>query len=165
MGLHSPFGYVGYEVTFADILVNIIDKLCAHCHTNDDYRKGCRECPAGQLLSECKDYLLSYDESDKRFDLYASEEWAIRRKEPYNKEDPRRQKDAEMAQDYKPECEVLRAMKAKLKRINPHPFYFVKGGKKGHRRPKPFNDFIVLLEQYRLLRHSRLERWGLLVFE
>ena len=165
MGLHSPFGYVNYEVPLSELFIDCLDKLCAHCHTNDDYEQKCRGCPAGQLIFECRDYILSSDESDKRFLLYVSDEWAKKRREIYGKEDPPevRQKDSEMAEDYRPECDVLRAMKVKIKRIAPHPFFYVRGGSRGYRRPKILSDFVELVANYKGLRDKRLAKWGLLV--
>jgi len=162
MGLHSPFGYVNYEIPLAELFADCLDKLCAHCHTNEDYNAGCHGCPAGQLIYACREYILSAGESDKRFELYASDEWAGKQKQIYGKENPPelRQKDREMAQDYKPECEILRAIKAKIRKITPHPFFYVRG-KGRHRRPKALKDFKVLVAEYRRLYNERLGKWGL----
>ena len=161
MGLHSPFGYVDYEVPLAQLLISILDKLCAHCHTDKDYDNGCRGCPAGNLVFECKEYILSSGESDKRFELYASDEWAQRAVRKPSEEE--RQKDLEMAEDYRPECDILRAMKSKIKRIKPHPFFYVHGGKGGHRRPKVLNDFAELVDSYGKKREYRLRKWGIII--
>jgi hypothetical protein len=159
MGLHSPFGYVNYETQMANLFFHVLDKLCAHCHTNRDYQEGCRGCPAGNLVFECKEYILCAIESDKQFELYASEEWA---KRAVRKASPEGQaKDREMAQDYKPECDFLRAMKQKIKRITPHPLFYVRGGKKGYRCTKTLTNFVELAREYEKLREVRLRKWGL----
>lgn len=156
MGLHSPFGYLSYEVTFANLLIHILDKLCSHCHTDEDYQGGCKSCPAGNLVFECRDYILTAHESDKRFELYASEEWA---KKTVTKTNPATQaKDKEMAQAYKPECDILRVMKQKVKRITPHPFFYVRGRKGVYRRPNVLADFVKLTEGYEQLSESRLRK-------
>ena len=163
MGLHSPFSYVDYEVPLAELFIAILDKLCAHCHTNKDYERGCRGCPAGNLLYECKDYLLTAEESDKRFELYASDEWAKRRAEnnlPVPSEEERA-RDLEMADAYRPECDTLRAMKARIKRITPHSFFYVRDSKRGHRRPKSLSEFVELAECLSKAREYRLRKWGL----
>jgi hypothetical protein len=164
MGLRSPFDYVNYEVSMAELLVGILDKLCAHCHTNRDYQEGCRSCPAGVLAFACRDYILGAEESDKRFELYASDGWQANRKEHYGHTDSLDEiaKNREIAQDYKPECEVLRAMKQRIKGIQSHPFFYVRHHRKyPYERPKALSDFVGLLDRYRELRKSRLERWGL----
>ena len=158
MGLRSPFGYIGYEVTFGNLLVKLLDELCSHCHTNDDYHKGCRQCPAGNLIYEIKEYLEDYDESDKRFELYASDEWAERAKRKPSEEE--RRKELSMADDYRPECNVLRLIKPVLKRIKPKPCYYVRS-RGGFKRPKPLEDFATLIEDYSDKRKARLNKWGL----
>jgi len=174
MGLHSPFGYVNYEVPMAELFIDILDKLCAHCHTNDDYRRGCtnddyrrgcRECPAGNLAFECRDYILNAEEEDKHYDLYTSDEWQNKRKEMYGKPDPPEEieKWRKLADEHCAESNVLRAMKAKIKRITPHPFFYVRHHRKyPYERPKVLSDFAELTEKYKKLRNDRLRRWGLL---
>lgn len=164
MGLHSPFNYVGYEVSFSEIFINILDKLCAHCHTADDYRKGCRECPAGNLAFECRRYILSPDESDKQFELYASGEWAEKKEKlghPKPSEETR-EKDRQIALEYKPECDVLRAMKHTIRSITPHSFFYVRHHRKyPYERPKALTEFAELTKNYKILREARLRKWGL----
>jgi len=165
MGLHSPFGYVGYEVQLAELFIDILDKLCAHCHTNDDYRRGCRECPAGNLALECRDYILNAVEEDKHHEFYLSEKWAKRKEEmghPKPTEDDLA-RDQYFAGEYKPECEVLRAMKEKIKGITPHPFFYVRHRRKcSYKRPKRLSDFVELTAKYKALKDARLRRWRLL---
>lgn len=152
MGLHSPFNYVNYEVQMAELFIDILDKLCAHCHTNDDYEKGCHGCLAGALAFECKDYIITAEEEDKHFELYASEEWAKRReanKMPIPTQEEREQ-DLTIAQRYKPKSEILRAMKRTIKSITPHPFFYVRHYRKyPYERPKAFADFVELTEKYK----------------
>lgn len=122
MGIHSPFGYVGYEVQFAEILTDILDKLCAGCHTSNDFWKGCQECPAGNLALECRRYILNA-----------------------------------MEQDYFPSCELLRAMKKKIKRLKPKPFFY----RGTPHRPKVLADFAELTAKYKaLLEAQRQKRLG-----
>lgn len=158
MGLRAPFGYVNYEVTFGRLLVKLLDELCSHCHTNDDYEKGCRGCPAGNLIYEIKEYLQYYDESDKRFELYASDEWEQRSGRATS--DEQKQKELQIAEDYRPECDVLRQIKPIVKRIRPKPFYFVRG-KSAYRRPKVLNDFALLIEEYAVKRASHFAKRGI----
>jgi hypothetical protein len=154
-----------YEVAMAELFIDILDKLCAHCHTNEDYRKGCRECPAGNLAFECRDYVLNAIEEDKHHELYLSKEW-IKRKEEMGHPRPTEEeltKERYFVQEYKPECEVLRAMKKKIKGITPHPFFYVRHHKKyPYERPKRLSDFVELTEKYKKLRNDRLRKWGLL---
>jgi len=64
MGIHSPFGYVGYEKKFLKTFINLLDDFCSRCHTDRDFHKGCRGCPVGNLIYEAKEYLLNAYESD-----------------------------------------------------------------------------------------------------
>jgi len=66
MGLRSPFGYVGYEKSFAETFVYLIDHFCRSCHTEDDFAEGCRGCPVGVLIYAAKDYVLdAYEGNDE----------------------------------------------------------------------------------------------------
>jgi len=164
MGLHSPFGYVDYEVAMAELFIDILDKLCAHCHTNDDYSKGCHECSAGNLAFECRDYILTAEEEDKHHELYVSEEWLERRRELgyLEQTEEERKRELKFAEEYKPECEVLRALKVKIEHITPHPFFYVRHHQKyPYERPKALADFIEMTEKYKKLRADRLHKWGL----
>ena len=162
MGLHSPFGYVSYEVPLSELFIDILDKLCAHCHTNDDYCEGCSECPAGILALECRDYILETLEEDKHHELYASDEWEERRLTLCYPPTPPEEKEKElrMAGEYKSECEILRLMKQKIKGIKPHPIFYIRGHRKHYGRPKRLADFVALTEHYKELRGSRLCKWG-----
>ena len=159
MGLHSPFGYVDYEVPMAELLIDILDKLCAHCHTNNDYCKGCAECPAGNLVFECKSYVLGAEEEDKHYELYTSAEWQNKRKELYGKEDPPEEVERwrKLADKCRPESEVLRAMKRKVEGITPHPFFYVRPGTRRapYERPKALEDFAGLTSDLKKLREER----------
>lgn len=165
MGLRSPFGYVNYEVQMSELFINILDKLCAHCHTNDDYgKKGCHGCPAGNLAFECRDYILTAVEEDTHYGLYASAEWQAKRKKLYGKEDPPEEIERwrAMAEEHRGESEILRAMKAKAKQLAPHPFFYVRHHRKyPYERPKALSDFIELAEKFKELRHERLRKLGL----
>ena len=56
MSLHSPEGYIGYELSFLKTLRNNLVMFCNGCHTNADYGT-CRRCPIGNLNYKCADYL------------------------------------------------------------------------------------------------------------
>lgn len=164
MGLHSPFGYVDYEVAFAELLITILDKLCAHCHTNQDYYNRCRGCPAGQLAFECRTYVLDAQEEDKHFELYTSEEWQARREKQYGHRDPPEEIESwrRMAEDYKPESEILRQMKKKVKELIPHPFFYVRHHRRyPYERPKSLEDFDMLVKEYRNMQKYRRYNRGL----
>lgn len=64
MGIRSPFGYVGYEVKFAETTVHLLKNFCSGCHTNEDFGNGCKGCPAGQLFFAAKEYVMDAYESD-----------------------------------------------------------------------------------------------------
>ncbi len=63
MGIHYPFGYVGYESTCLHTFIFLIDSFCSGCHTNQDVGS-CRQCPVGKLVFKAKEYLLNAYESD-----------------------------------------------------------------------------------------------------
>ena len=159
MGLHSPFSYVDYEVVMAELLIDILDKLCAPCHTSIDYDGECRECPAGNLAFECRDYIITMEEDDKA-ENYIPEEWLKRKREMGYLEQPEEEGESELglAEEYKPECEVLRAMKHKLKHLKPHPCFYVKHHQTYlYERPKALADFVELTEKYKKLKAARLQ--------
>jgi len=60
MGLHSPFGYVGYVYQFGTTIVDMLDRFCSECHTNRDYNEDCGGCPVGNLILSSKDYISDY---------------------------------------------------------------------------------------------------------
>src|SRR4030065_951061 len=64
MGLRSPFGYVGYEMRFANTMCDLLDHFCRGCHTEDDFAQGGRGCPVGQLVYAAKDYILDAHEGN-----------------------------------------------------------------------------------------------------
>lgn len=68
MGIHSCFGYVGYEDTALKSFIETIERFCNGCHTNDDFDGSCDKCPAGIFVNKCKSYLLSCHESTKLTD-------------------------------------------------------------------------------------------------
>ena len=162
MGLQSPFGYVGYETIMAELFTTLLGKLCAHCHTNDGYGEGCKECPAGNLIYECREYILSAEENDRRFEHYASDEWArIRIKNgmsPPTEEE--RQMDLKYAQDYKAECEILRAMKRKIEEIEPHPLFYIKSADE-YDPYKNVVEFTELTREYARLKTEGFRKWGI----
>ena len=165
MGLRAPFGYVGYECTMAELFHTTLDKLCAHCHTNEDYQDGCHSCPAGVFLFECRKYLLTANLKDEHHQMYISEKWLQGRREHGYPEqtEAERQKEIRLIEDYKPECDVLRAMKKSIKGITPHPFFYVKySEKRGYERPKRLTCFMELTGKFRELELERIGRWGLL---
>ena len=65
MGIHSPFGYIGYEVKFGRTIVELLKRFCSTCHTDEDFEEGCRGCPVGNLIYRARDYLLDAYESDR----------------------------------------------------------------------------------------------------
>jgi len=164
MGLRAPFGYVGYEYTMAELFYTILDRLCAHCHTNDDYQEGCKSCPAGILILECRDYILTALEDDKHYELYISEEWLSKRRKLVSPEqvETERQRDLKFIKDYKLEGDLLRDMKRVIKRITPHPFFYIQYSKKrGYERPKSLVRFMELASKFREVELERLQKWGL----
>ena len=125
MGVRSPFGYVDYEAQMGNLFRAIMTDLCATCHTNRDYEKGCQGCPAGTLLFACKAYILDAEERDKTFKLYASEEWQERKRQRGISEEniaKERQRDLAMAKEYQPESRALRAMKEAMRPLKPRPY-------------------------------------------
>lgn len=129
MGLRSPFGYVNYEVSMAELMIDMLDKLCIGCHDpqRDWGDKGCYACPAGVFIFEAKSYLENLDEADKRFEMYAGigkegQEWIEKRKKLYGKEDsPEKCRQwRRMATLYKQESNAIRKVKAFVKDIEPH---------------------------------------------
>lgn len=92
MGLHSPFGYVHYEETMLKTLIQLVDDYCTSCHTDQDYNEGCKGCPVGSLIYNCREYLL---------DVYIT---------PYDK--------CEYQKKYN---ETLLNIRKSLKRFKPHP--------------------------------------------
>ena len=66
MGLHSPFGYVGYEERFLKAFIFLLDNFCTCCHTNDDFHNGCTDCPVGNLVYKSKEYLLEAYEPETK---------------------------------------------------------------------------------------------------
>jgi len=161
MGLRAPFGYVGYEYTMAELFCSILDKLCAHCHTNSDYQSGCASCPAGILLFECREYVLNAMLEDEHHQHYISEEWIQRRRELGYPEqtEAERQRETEVIEDYKPECDVLRAMQKAIKGIIPHPFFYVQYSKKrAYERPRRLVRFMELAGRFTELELKRMTR-------
>ncbi|MFA5299080.1 MAG: hypothetical protein WC389_12810 [Lutibacter sp.] len=157
MGLHAPFGYVGYESTMAQTIIDLLDKFCSGCHTNDDYHKGCRGCPCGNLICECREYILGAMLEDEHHKQYTTEEWQQRRVKYLGHRDSQEEIERELkfVADYKPECDVLRKMQVILKDIEPHPFFY------GDERPQTLIDFENLVHEYAVLRKQRLNKWGL----
>jgi len=165
MGLRAPFGYVDYEYTMAVLFHTILDRLCAHCNTNDDYQEGCKSCPAGVLIFACRDYILTAGESDKHHELYISEEWLSKRRKLGYPEQTEEEKKSELRfiSDYQPECDLLRDMKRVIKGITPHPFFYVKySEKRGYERPKRLQRFMELVGKFREAQLERSQRWGLI---
>ena len=165
MGLRAPFGYVGYEYKMAELFCTVLNSLCSHCNTNDDYQDGCASCPAGTLILACRDYVLTATEEDKHHAHYASEEWLAKYRERGESEGSIQEKkegELRFVADYEPECNLLRQMKRCIKGILPHPFFYVKyNERRGYERPKRLGRFMDLAEKYRELELERLQRWGL----
>ena len=64
MGLHSPFGYVGYDEAFLKTFIDLLDRFCRGCHTDADFG-GCHNCPVGKLIYDSKGYILDVYEPVK----------------------------------------------------------------------------------------------------
>jgi hypothetical protein len=58
MGVHYPYGYTGYESTFIQSIIDMLDRYCSCCHTNDDVGGDCSKCPIGNFIYSAKDYIL-----------------------------------------------------------------------------------------------------------
>jgi hypothetical protein len=121
MGLHSPFGYVGYEWQMPKLACDILELLCQPCHTNQDYEKGCHGCPAGTLFFACKEYVLESAEEDKHFAKYASEEWQNKRGKHRDSPEGIAQW-RRMSEHYKPESIAIRKLKRLFKKLEPNPY-------------------------------------------
>lgn len=63
MGVHYPFGYVGYETACLRTAIDLLDAFCGGCHTNDDVMCDCSKCEVGALVLKCKAYMLDAYES------------------------------------------------------------------------------------------------------
>lgn len=161
MGLRSPFDYSGYEVPMAEIMIALLEKLCSACHTNDDYRRGCKGCPAGQLIYRTRKYLLGIDESDKRYIMYASDEWQAKRKESYNQEDSQEERDKwlALAEACKPECNIIRRIKKELAGIEPHPLFYANWIFDKSRSPDPLLKLRELVKDLDFIHRNRFKSW------
>lgn len=161
MSFHSPFGYVGYQVQFAEIMMKLLDDLCGGCHTDDDYRKGCKECPAGQLIYECRDYLLTYYEADKHYEQYTTEEWQNRRKELYGHSDTPEQieRNRKLTESCKPESDIIRAIKVELANIEPCPSFHASWIFEENRNPDPLLKLRELIKDLKFMQSRRFDAW------
>ena len=157
MGLHSPFGYVGYEVPFTGLIISILEEVCGGCHTNNDYSRGCRGCPAGRFLYTLRAYVLEAHESDKQFELYASDEWAEKASRKPTEEE--RASWRRMTNYYRPEGDTLRALKAELKKTHPHPFFHGGFISDTRRQPDPLLKARELLKDLQFQQESRDADW------
>lgn len=157
MGLGSPFDYVGYEFQMVGIMVKLLDDLCGGCHTNDDYDNGCKDCPAGQLIYACRDYLLTAHEPDVQYAEYASEEWQAKREQRGGKRESPQQIAMwqKMADSCRPECDVLRAIKAELQSIEPYPGFHSQWIFEEVRNPDPLLRLRELVKDLRFIRDCK----------
>jgi len=157
MGLRSPFGYVGYETTMAELMIMLLEKLCGGCHTDKDYEEGCRQCPAGQLIYEFRDYLLDSNEADKRYAMYASDEWQAKRKEMHGHEDSPEEKDRwiALAKSCKPEFDIIRKIKKEVKHIEPHPCFYSQFIFEHYRNPDPLSKLRELVKDIMFIQNNR----------
>lgn len=163
MGLHSPFGYCGYEVPMAKLMIELLEKLCSGCHTNDDYARGCKGCPAGQLIYKFHRYLLEVNESDKQYIMYASDEWQTKRKETYGHEDSQEERDKwlALAESCKPECDIIRKIKKELGKIEPHPLFNVNWSFGKSRNPDPLLKLKEMVKDLDFIDRNRFTSWRL----
>jgi hypothetical protein len=132
----------------AELLVDVLDKLCAYCHTDDDYDEGCRGCPAGRLVFKCRDYILSAVEKDK---YYA---WLEGRRELHGQPVPPEEVDMwrRLSEESRAESDTLRAMKAAVRDLTPHPFFYGFGE---HGRPESLSRLTKLARRLRRQRNRR----------
>lgn len=161
MGLHSPFGYVGYEIAFGEVMVTILDKICGGCHTEGDFYKGCHDCPAGQLVYACKEYLAEGNEADKNYEMYASEEWQAKRETLYGHRDSPEEiaSNLRMAQLLKPEGDAVRGIKEEAAKIEPHPFFHGQWIWEDKRAPDPLMRLRELLKDLDFITTNRFQDW------
>lgn len=157
MGLHSPFGYVGYGVQFGEIMIKLLTDLCGGCHTDEDYIGGCKECSAGRLIYECREYLLSIDEPDKRYEMYASEKWQAKRESLYGHRDSPESiaENKRLAELTKPEGKLIRAIKAEVKKIEPHCFFHSQWIWEDTRLPNPLLRLTELIKDIDFINNAR----------
>ena len=129
MGLHAPFGYVGYEWQMPKLACDTLELLCQGCHTNSDYNNGCHGCPAGVFFYACKEYVMEAWEEDKHFGEYAGEAWQKRREEMYGHRDSPEEiaKWQKMADYHKPEARAIRKLKRLFKKLEPCPYWQQRG--------------------------------------
>lgn len=113
MGLHSPFGYVGYQSIFLDIFINILDTICTGCHTNEDFYGGCSSCPAGNFLFEIKKYVLDSIEFDTYYQGIAAKQ----------SDQDEELKWISFARQYESESKIIREIKFIIQDIKPNPFF------------------------------------------
>jgi len=161
MGIHSPFGYVGYITPMGKSIVDMLERFCGHCHTDDDYDKGCRGCPVGNFIYEARDYILTASEEDKHYALYASDEWQERRKANGRPEETveQREKWAKLAKKCKPESIALRGMKKELKHIGPYPFFYGQWRWDSIRNKDPLAKFREYLKDYEFHEERQWDNW------
>ena len=74
MGIKSPFGYVDNERMMLETMLILVDRFCVSCHTNDDWRRNCHNCPTGNFLDEAKDYVRTCH-IDNPFDFKDIKKW------------------------------------------------------------------------------------------
>lgn len=129
MGLHAPFGYVGYEWQMPTLACDTLELLCQGCHTNQDYQNGCHGCPAGVFFYACKEYVMEAQEEDKHYHRYTTKDWLDSREKMYGyrdspKEIARWQK---LADYHKPEARAIRKLKRLFKKLEPCPYWQQRG--------------------------------------
>lgn len=161
MGIHAPFGYVGYLVQMSQSIIDLLERFCGGCHTSEDYDKGCHGCPIGIFIYEAIDYILTYQEEDKHFALYASDEWQERRKNNNQQpeSDEERKKWLDLSIKCKPESIALRGMKKELKRIEPHPGFYAQWRWDSSRNPDPLSKFREYLKDYKFHEERQWDVW------
>lgn len=91
-------------------MTTLLHQFCGACHTNDDYDGDCHRCPAGQLIYECRKYLIECVEEDKKYSENAkrgdSEKWLA------------------LSAACRSECNLKRRIKNEARKIQPHPFFY-----------------------------------------
>lgn len=161
MGLHCPFGYVGYVSQMGQTIIDMLERFCNHCHTDNDYENGCKGCPIGNYIFEARLYILTSMEEDKHFAEYASDEWQERRKANKMPEETQEQRDMwrKMSRLHKKESIALRGLKRELKNIIPHPFFYAQWRGDSKRHPDPLAKFREYLKDYHFHSERMFDDW------
>lgn len=155
MSLHAPFGYVGYVTGMGKTIIDLLERFCGSCHTNDDYEGGCHGCPAGNLIYIAREYILECPEEDKHYALYASDKWQeTRKKNGWSEQSPEQKEEwKRLSLLCHPESVALRGLKKELKKIEPKPFFYSQFIWDKERHPDPLIKYREYLKDYEFHEH------------